>query len=144
MDARQTKRSRRPRSAKVRQCRRQSAPTLLTRTVRCRRSGIVFFLPAAEDLPAARAVQGGVVVFGAEVVVAPTARTLALQRVVSTDHAVAVIDLVGAKARADGASLRHEGHSRVLTLAAQPARGIHGRAAVANLEVKMRRQVGIG
>ena len=114
--------------------------TLLTRAVG---SSVVLFLTPAEHLPTPWTVQGDIVVVGMEIVVAPSTCALALERVVPADYAVAVIDLVAAEPCADGASLRDDGHSSLLTFAAEPARWIDGGATMTNLEVEMRRQVGI-
>src|SRR5205085_3493491 len=108
-----------------------------------RRSGIVLLLPSAQDFPAAGAVQCGVVVFGAEIIVATSAGAFPLERLMAADDAVPVVDLVAAEARADRTALGDD-HPSLLPFAAQPARRVHRWSTVADLEVQVRRVVGVG
>ena len=113
------------------------------RPSRCSRSAIVFFLPSAQDLAAAWAVQRHLVVIIAQIIVPAAAGAFALERLMAAHDTIPVVHLVAAKARADGASL-DRAHRSLLAFATEPARRIDGGSTVSDLEVKMGRQVGIG
>jgi hypothetical protein len=69
------------------------------------RLGIVLFVAAAQDFPAARAVQGHLVVVIVQIVIATAARAFYLERLVAAHDTVAILDLVAAESGANGAAL---------------------------------------